>query len=95
MAEVTIVYWRDIPAQVIVGKGRRDGGGIDLAHDVGLGLLDGDNVRERDEAATPVLLGVGLVRQHDGHLDAQNALAHHHVAHGGDDVVVAHLAGAV
>ena len=23
MAEVTIVYWRDIPAQVIVGKGRR------------------------------------------------------------------------
>ena len=23
MAEVTVVYWRDIPAQVIVGKGRR------------------------------------------------------------------------
>ena len=23
MAEVTIVYWRDIPAEVIVGKGRR------------------------------------------------------------------------
>ena len=23
MAEVTIVYWRDIPAQVIVGKGRK------------------------------------------------------------------------
>lgn len=23
MAEVTIVYWRDIPAQVIVGSGRR------------------------------------------------------------------------
>ena len=23
MAEDTIVYWRDIPAQVIVGKGRR------------------------------------------------------------------------
>jgi len=23
MAAVTIVYWRDIPAQVIVGKGRR------------------------------------------------------------------------
>ncbi|MBZ0123112.1 MAG: virulence factor [Roseovarius sp.] len=23
MNEVTIVYWRDIPAQVIVGKGRR------------------------------------------------------------------------
>ena len=23
MAKVTIVYWRDIPAQVIVGKGRR------------------------------------------------------------------------
>ena len=23
MAHVTIVYWRDIPAQVIVGKGRR------------------------------------------------------------------------
>jgi hypothetical protein len=23
MAEVTLVYWRDIPAQVIVGKGRR------------------------------------------------------------------------
>ena len=23
MSEVTIVYWRDIPAQVIVGKGRR------------------------------------------------------------------------
>ncbi len=23
MANVTIVYWRDIPAQVIVGKGRR------------------------------------------------------------------------
>ncbi|WP_425053709.1 virulence factor [Psychromarinibacter sp. S121] len=23
MARVTIVYWRDIPAQVIVGKGRR------------------------------------------------------------------------
>ncbi|MEO1238526.1 MAG: virulence factor [Pseudomonadota bacterium] len=23
MADVTIVYWRDIPAQVIVGKGRR------------------------------------------------------------------------
>ena len=22
MAEITIVYWRDIPAQVIVGKGR-------------------------------------------------------------------------
>jgi hypothetical protein len=23
MPEITIVYWRDIPAQVIVGKGRR------------------------------------------------------------------------
>ena len=23
MSDVTIVYWRDIPAQVIVGKGRR------------------------------------------------------------------------
>ncbi len=23
MTEVTIVYWRDMPAQVIVGKGRR------------------------------------------------------------------------
>lgn len=23
MAEVTLVFWRDIPAQVIVGKGRR------------------------------------------------------------------------
>ena len=23
MAEVTIVYWRDMPAQIIVGKGRR------------------------------------------------------------------------
>ena len=23
MAEVTVVYWRDIPAQVIVGSGRR------------------------------------------------------------------------
>jgi hypothetical protein len=23
LAQVTIVYWRDIPAQVIVGKGRR------------------------------------------------------------------------
>jgi hypothetical protein len=23
MAQITIVYWRDIPAQVIVGKGRR------------------------------------------------------------------------
>ena len=23
MAQVTIVFWRDIPAQVIVGKGRR------------------------------------------------------------------------
>ena len=23
MAEVTIVYWRDIPAQVIAGKGRK------------------------------------------------------------------------
>jgi Virulence factor len=23
MAEVTVVYWRDIPAQIIVGKGRR------------------------------------------------------------------------
>ena len=23
MAEVTIVYWRDIPAQVIAGRGRR------------------------------------------------------------------------
>ncbi|MBA3908769.1 MAG: hypothetical protein C0524_02565 [Rhodobacter sp.] len=23
MAEVTVVFWRDIPAQVIVGKGRR------------------------------------------------------------------------
>jgi hypothetical protein len=23
MAEITIVYWRDIPAQVIAGKGRR------------------------------------------------------------------------
>lgn len=23
MADVTIVYWRDIPAQVIIGKGRR------------------------------------------------------------------------
>ncbi len=23
MPEVTIVYWRDIPAQVIIGKGRR------------------------------------------------------------------------
>lgn len=25
MPDVTIVYWRDIPAQVIVGKGRRGG----------------------------------------------------------------------
>ena len=23
MSEITVVYWRDIPAQVIVGKGRR------------------------------------------------------------------------
>jgi len=23
MADITIVYWRDIPAQVIAGKGRR------------------------------------------------------------------------
>ena len=23
MADVTVVYWRDIPAQVIVGRGRR------------------------------------------------------------------------
>ena len=23
MANVTVVYWRDIPAQIIVGKGRR------------------------------------------------------------------------
>jgi predicted lipid-binding transport protein (Tim44 family) len=23
MAEVTVVYWRDIPAQVLVGRGRR------------------------------------------------------------------------
>ncbi|UWQ16885.1 virulence factor [Jannaschia sp. M317] len=23
MAQITVVYWRDIPAQVIVGKGRR------------------------------------------------------------------------
>lgn len=23
MVEVTVVYWRDIPAQIIVGKGRR------------------------------------------------------------------------
>jgi hypothetical protein len=23
MADLTVVYWRDIPAQVIVGKGRR------------------------------------------------------------------------
>ena len=23
MVDVTVVYWRDIPAQVIVGKGRR------------------------------------------------------------------------
>lgn len=23
MSDITIVYWRDIPAQVIVGKGRR------------------------------------------------------------------------
>lgn len=23
MAEVVVVYWRDIPAQIIVGKGRR------------------------------------------------------------------------
>lgn len=23
MADVTVVYWRDIPAQIIVGKGRR------------------------------------------------------------------------
>ena len=23
MAEVTVVYWRDIPAQVIAGRGRR------------------------------------------------------------------------
>lgn len=30
MAEVTVVYWRDIPAQVIVGKGRR-GAKVQLA----------------------------------------------------------------
>ena len=30
MAEVTVVYWRDIPAQVIVGKGRR-GSKVQLA----------------------------------------------------------------
>ena len=30
MADVTIVYWRDIPAQVIVGKGRR-GAKVQLA----------------------------------------------------------------
>ncbi|MCU0908675.1 MAG: virulence factor [Rhodobacteraceae bacterium] len=23
MAEVTVIYWRDIPAQVVVGRGRR------------------------------------------------------------------------
>ena len=30
MPEVTIVYWRDIPAQVIVGKGRRGGARVQL-----------------------------------------------------------------
>lgn len=30
MPEVTVVYWRDIPAQVIVGKGRR-GSKVQLA----------------------------------------------------------------
>ena len=25
MPDITIVYWRDIPAQVIVGSGRRGG----------------------------------------------------------------------
>ena len=30
MPEVTIVYWRDIPAQVIVGKGRRGGAKVQL-----------------------------------------------------------------
>jgi hypothetical protein len=30
MPDVTIVYWRDIPAQVIVGKGRR-GAKVQLA----------------------------------------------------------------
>ena len=31
MPEVTIVYWRDIPAQVIVGKGRRGGAKVQLS----------------------------------------------------------------
>jgi hypothetical protein len=30
MPDITIVYWRDIPAQVIVGTGRRGGAKIQL-----------------------------------------------------------------
>lgn len=30
MPEITIVYWRDIPAQVIVGTGRRGGARLQL-----------------------------------------------------------------
>ena len=30
MPDITIVYWRDIPAQVIVGSGRRGGAKIQL-----------------------------------------------------------------
>ncbi len=30
MAQLTVVYWRDIPAQVIVKKGRRDEAKIQL-----------------------------------------------------------------
>ncbi len=31
MAQLTVVYWRDIPAQVIVKKGRRDEAKIQLS----------------------------------------------------------------
>ncbi len=64
MPDMTIVYWRDIPAQVIVGKGRRGTKGplperfeqaIDRAA-MKIGAKDGDAYMAEWRKAAPVSL---------------------------------------
>mmetsp|Transcript_16726 Transcript_16726/g.40130 ORF Transcript_16726/g.40130 Transcript_16726/m.40130 type:complete len:236 (+) Transcript_16726:588-1295(+) len=65
-------------------------GGHHLGRHVGLRLLDFDLVWHRCLGS---LLALGVVRQHDLDLDAQDALAHQHRAHRSVDVLAGRLPG--
>jgi hypothetical protein len=82
MPDVTIVYWRDIPAQVIVGKGRRGAKkplperfeqAIDRAA-MKVGAMDTDAYLAEWRKATPYTLEgdpADIVEQEAARLDAE------------------------